>query len=141
MSETYKVESVMKTGKNSPQFGSEYYVKFYESEQTFPLWFKSDPQVDSTLNGTIEGSKFKKEKKEWNPNPSTAETPVASPAPQSSRPYKDNSDGMRQGMCINNAANYINTVATDTVDAKTWAKTVHQYATELYKLGDLDGNN
>lgn len=132
----FTIESVMKTGKSSPQFGSEYYVKFHESEASFPLWFKSDPQQGQIVNGDIEGSKFKKEKKEWNGTP-TATTPSA---PAATRPaYKDNSDGQRQGMCINNAANYVNAVASEAVDAKTWAKTVHNFANELYALGDLGG--
>lgn len=53
-------------------------------------------------------------------------------------PSKDNSDGQRQGMCINNAANYINTNNTKELSAVEWAKIVHSYASELYNLGDIN---
>lgn len=51
----------------------------------------------------------------------------------------DRSDGMRQGMCINNAAAYINaSKAGSIVDTpEDWAKGVHAYASALYALGDL----
>lgn len=55
--------------------------------------------------------------------------------------YKPNNDGQRQSMCINNAAAYVN-ITTDPANAsaspKTWANTVHEYATALYQLGDLE---
>ena len=57
--------------------------------------------------------------------------------------YKDNSEGMRQGMCINNAANLVNAlVALDPTSMTTeqWAKDVHAYASALYRLGDLVQN-
>lgn len=55
--------------------------------------------------------------------------------------YKDNSDGMRQGMCINNAANYVAHNHTDAdramLNSDEWAKLVWNYANDLYLLGDL----
>jgi len=53
-------------------------------------------------------------------------------------PKKDNSDGMRQGMCINNAANYVNSLEfPQALTDREWASLVHSYATALYILGDL----
>lgn len=127
MVETYTVQNAMKSGKKSDTYGEEYYVKFVESEQTFPLWFKKDP-TGQKIDGEINGSKFKKVKRE---EPADKPTPAGRPA------YKDNSDGMRQGMCFNNAANYVTACATEIVDPKVWAKTVYKYANELYLLGDL----
>lgn len=136
---TYTIKSVMATGKSSPMYGTEYYVQFNEIGQSFPLWFKTEPAIGHQINGTIEGTKFKKEKKEWNPNgatPSQASQPtVGSSTPKPA--YKDNSDGMRQGMCINNAANYVANSGDEVLSAKGWAETVHAYATALYSLGDL----
>lgn len=49
---------------------------------------------------------------------------------------KDNSDGQRQGMCINNANAYV--VANNkNLSAKEWAQLTHSYAQALYSLGDL----
>lgn len=55
-----------------------------------------------------------------------------------SRPTKDNSDGQRQGMCINNAANFVN-ASEDRKDLTPvmWAERVWRYANALYALGDL----
>jgi hypothetical protein len=51
-------------------------------------------------------------------------------------PAKDNSDGQRQGMCINNAANYVNSQGKDYSPAD-WAERVWGYANAIYSLGDL----
>lgn len=128
MVETYTVQNVMATGKDHDTYGKEFYVKFVESEQTFPLWFKKAPDAGTKINGEINGSKFKKDK-----TPPADETPKNSPV---SRGRYD-SDGQRQGMCINNAANYVNSCATEIVTPKKWAETVHGYANALYLLGDL----
>lgn len=56
---------------------------------------------------------------------------------QPKREYKDNSDGQRQGMCINNAAEYVKSVATTKLTPNDWALRVHEYADALYSLGDL----
>lgn len=125
MVETYTVQNVMPTGKSSPTYGKQYYVKFVESEQTFPLWFKTEPKEGAKIDGEINGSKFTKAKKQ-----------EISPATSAPRGRYD-SDGQRQGMCINNAANYVNSMATELATPEKWAKTVWLYANELYKLGDL----
>lgn len=128
MVETYTVQNVMASGKKSPTYGDEYYVKFVESEQTFPLWFKKQPEAGLKLEGEINGSKFKKHK-----SAPTTETPNNS---QSNRSRYD-SDGQRQGMCINNAANYVAQKSSGIEQPEVWAKTVWQYANALYLLGDL----
>jgi hypothetical protein len=109
---TFTVKSVMSTGKTHATYGTEFYVQFNEVEQAFPLWFKSAPEIGTAIDGEINGGKFKKIKKEYTPN---TEAPAASTqGGASSSPakpaYKDNSDGMRQGMCFNNAANYVATL-------------------------------
>lgn len=139
----FTVESTMPTGKTHEQFGQEFYVKFKESPQAFPLWFKNAPEVGHEINGEIVNGKFKKEKKEWKPNqaPTTAESKTA---PAAGRKYVDNSDGQRQGMCLNNAANFVNTIDFRQEDGtpkiltdKEWADVVHSYAAALYQKGDL----
>jgi hypothetical protein len=134
MVETYTVQNAMGTGKKTKPFengkqASEYYVKFVESEQTFPVWFIDAPNVGTKIEGTINGSKFEKAKKPQ----ATAGTPTSAP---NSRGRYD-SDGQRQGMCINNAANYVSEHSTAIVAPETWAKTVYEYANALYLLGDL----
>lgn len=130
MDEKFTITNVMPTGNDSPKYGTEYYVKFAESEQTFQLWFKTKPEEKQELEGHIEGNKFVKAKKAFNDKPVPAFTPA-------SKGYKDNSDGQRQGMCINNAANFVNANAPKTIEAADWAKMVHTYANALYNLGDL----
>jgi hypothetical protein len=140
----FTVDRVQATGKSDPKFGEEFYVKFTESESTYPLWFKKVPTQGQTIDGDIIDGKFKKTKKEWNPNPQNPQSSVVATqdAPSAPRytPYKkDNSDGQRQGMCINNAAAYIAATSGEEryVDGEAWAKEVHAFATALYQLGDL----
>lgn len=45
-------------------------------------------------------------------------------------------DGMRQGMCFNNAANYV-TAKADKLPPFEWASAVFEYAQVLYSKGDL----
>lgn len=54
----------------------------------------------------------------------------------------ERSDGMRQGMCINNAANFINAqnVANSMTPAE-WAQMVYEFARALYSLGELTAAN
>jgi hypothetical protein len=127
MVETYTVQNAMKSGKKSDTYGEEYYVKFIESEQTFPLWFKKDP-TGQKINGEINGGKFKKDK---TPPPEEKSTS----APTNRGRY--DSDGQRQGMCLNNAANYVNEHSSKIELPDVWAKTVWQYGNALYLLGDL----
>jgi hypothetical protein len=135
---TFTVKSVMPTGKTHATYGTEFYVQFNEVEQAFPLWFKSAPEIGTPVGGEINGGKFKKVKKEYTPE-ATPSTPGGASSSAPRAPYKDNSDGMRQGMCINNAANYVNSLdfpKGPLTDAE-WAQTVFSYANALYRLGDL----
>jgi hypothetical protein len=136
---TFTIKSVMPTGKNSPTYGTEFYVQFVESEQAFPLWFKNAPEVGTPIEGEINGSKFKKIKKEYTaPEKRSGETTSIGSEIAKRPPYKDNSDGMRQGMCINNAANYVNSLEFEkALTDSEWATTVFSYANALYRLGDL----
>lgn len=129
MAENYTVTTVMETGKSSPTYGTEYHVKFAESEQTFQLWFKKAPLQGDKVYGNINGNKFKKEKKEFEPTQQTGQAPAK-------RTYQDNSDGQRQGMCINNAAQYIN-AQNEKLTPSEWAESVRAYAQALYGKSDL----
>lgn len=137
----YTIKSVMPTGKTSQMYGTEYYIQFNEVDKAFPLWFKQDPAVGSELEGEINGSKFKKVKKEWKEDQSSqSQSNPTTSSPTGTKPaYKDNSDGMRQGMCFNNAANYVNSLdfGKPLTDSE-WARTVFAYAQALYRMGDLN---
>jgi hypothetical protein len=134
---TFTVKSTMPTGKANEKFGKEFYVQFNETEQAFPLWFKEAPAVGKEIDGEISNGKFKKIRKEWNPN---AAPEGDAKAPATTRPaYKDNSDGMRQGMCFNNAANFVNTLVFEkTLTDREWADLTFAYAQALYLKGDLN---
>lgn len=136
---TYTVKSVMPTGKNHDTYGVEFYVQFNEVEQAFPLWFKQAPEVGTTIDGEINGGKFKKARKEWKPENSSGGASSESAPVRSGKPaWKDNSDGMRQGMCFNNAANYVATLEfPKALTDSEWATTVFSYAQALYRMGDL----
>lgn len=137
---SFTVKSTMPTGKTDPKFGSEFYVQFNEDAQAFPLWFKAAPEIGKEIEGDIINGKFKKVKKEWNPNPTPTTDNAPTPAASFAKPaYKDNSDGMRQGMCFNNAANFVNTlVFNQTLSDREWADLVFAYAQALYLMGDLN---
>lgn len=144
MAEKYTIQTAIPTGKQSPMYGTEFHVKFAENEGTFKLWYKTPPTEGQVQEGDIDGWKFKKAKKEWDGNsggdassasataPSTGGKPAYQP-----RVYKDNSDGMRQGMCFNNAANYVEAISPEPLAPAAWAKAVYAYAQALYLLGDL----
>ncbi len=134
---TFTVKSTMPTGKANEKFGKEFYVQFNETDRAFPLWFKEAPAVGKEIYGEISNGKFKKIRKEWNPN-AAPEGDVKAPA--TPRPaYKDNSDGMRQGMCFNNAANFVNTLVFEkTLTDREWADITFAYAQALYLKGDLN---
>lgn len=132
----------MPTGKTSPKYGKEYYVQLEGNEDSFVLWFqdKNKPEVGKSLEGTIEGSKFTKEKKEWKLQEDGNSDGQSGTSPRQARSFskKDNSDGQRQGMCLNNAANYVNTLEfKQALTNREWSDLVHSYATSLYALGDL----
>ena len=133
---TFTVKSTMPTGKANEKFGKEFYVQFNETEQAFPLWFKEAPAVGKEIDGEISNGKFKKIRKEWTPN---AADPDPKPVTGAKPAYKDNSDGMRQGMCFNNAANFVNTLVFEkTLTDREWADLTFAYAQALYLKGDLN---
>lgn len=126
----YKIEQFEPTGEKHDMFGTEYHIKFDGQMRSFKLWFKEAPTVGKEVDGNIEGDRFKKIKKEYNGGATSTVTGYT--------PRVDNSDGQRQGMCLNNASNYVTkTQAEATPDE--WAKQVYNYANALYALGNLDG--
>jgi hypothetical protein len=135
---TFTVKSTMPTGKANEKFGKEFYVQFDETEQAFPLWFKEAPEVGKQIEGEITNGKFKKIRKEWKPQDDAGgSSPSGGSQPRT--PYKDNSDGMRQGMCFNNAANFVNTLVFEkTLTDREWADLTFAYAQALYRKGDLN---
>lgn len=137
--EKYTVQAAIPTGKSHPTFGTEYTVKFVENEGNFKLWYKEAPQEGKEQYGTIDGWKFKKASKQDLENSgisSPSATPAVGHAP--SKPaYRDNSDGMRQGMCFNNAAAYVLAVSPEPLSPNEWAKAVNSYAQALYLVSEL----
>lgn len=125
----YTLSNLIESGESHDTYGTKYIVKFAESAETFELWFKKPPTVGSTIEGTIDGTKFKKTKTFGN----------QSGGGQPKKPYTkvDNSDGQRQGMTINNAAQYVQHTATKPLTPVEWADAVYKYATALYSKGDL----
>jgi hypothetical protein len=137
---TYTIRQATPTGKNDPTYGAEYIVHFNEDEREVKMSRKQPVTVGQTEDGTIVDGKYGAYFKKAPYNPNRAQAPAAAaPAPRT--PYKrtDNSDGQRQGMCLNNAANYVNAKSSgqEPVDFDTWAKTVFAYAQALYSLGNL----
>jgi len=135
---TFTIKSLMPTGKTSQTYGTEYYTQFSEHEQPFPLWFKKEPEIGTTIEGEVVNGKFKKAKKEWKPQESLSEKSSSPATPAVGRaPYKDNSLGMRIGMCINNAAAYVNTLEfPKALTDREWAETVVSYGKALFRLSD-----
>ena len=133
MPEDFTISTVMATGKTSQMFGQEYYVKFAESEQTFTLWFKPNTphDVGDKVYGHIEGSRFKKDKRD--DQQQSFSGGQSNPAPK----REFNQDGMRQGMCFNNAAAYVLNVSSAPMTPKEWADAVRSYAKALYDASDL----
>lgn len=95
-------------------------------------------KVGDTVNGTIIPTDKSEDK--WKADP------FVSGATSSGRPAKrtygaiqaDRGDGMRQGMCFNNAASYLQTSIQGAVmEASEWADMVYKYASALYAKGDL----
>lgn len=131
--QTFHVANVMPTGETHEKFGKEFYIKFAESEDTFKLWTTKEYTEGQELQGNIVDGKFKKYKAPYDGST------------KSSTPYKkpygavqaDKNDGQRQGMCINNAANYVNATQGDKLEANDWATMVHAFAQALYNKGNL----
>jgi hypothetical protein len=136
----YKVLAVKPSGKDDPKFGTEFYVKL-DNDDVARLWFKAAPTVGQELDLEKGPKGYKKVKKEWNPQSGGSTAPASKPFTKA--PYKDNSLGMRIGMTVNNAANYVNSL--DIRDAngepkiltpEEWATTVGSYAIELFHATD-----
>lgn len=131
----YTVESFAPTGKVDPTYGTEYIVKFNEDPRQVKLSRKKEVVVGQQENGTISdspyGARFKKDPfVPGQSSPSPSQTPAQTPV------FSGGSDGARQGMCINNAANYVNANPV-AYTADVWAENVHKFASALYALGDL----
>lgn len=127
----YTIEQVMETGETHETYGKEYHVKVQTGE-TFKKWSTKPLSPGDSLEGEIVDGKFKKKPYE---------------APAYSGPKKtygavqaEKSDGMRQGMCFNNATLYVNSQFLNKELSETeWADKVWDYANALYAKGDLDG--
>lgn len=139
--EKYTIQTAIPTGKTHQMYGTEFHVKFAENEGTFKLWYKETPQEGKEQYGTIDGWKFKKASKDdleaSGVKSSSPATPAVARAPYSKPAYKDNSDGMRQGMCFNNAAAYVLAVSPEPLSPNEWAKAVNSYAQALYLVSEL----
>jgi hypothetical protein len=65
----------------------------------------------------------------------------ATPSPNSGKvPYKDNSEGQKQGMCFNNATLFVNVMSERLETPMTpeeWADAVYTHAQALYLKGEL----
>lgn len=134
--ETYTISNVMPTGKDDPKYGTEFYVKFKESPDTFTLWYKTAPAEGTEVQGNIVDGKFKKYKAPYN---GATESKTAYKKPYGAV-QADKNDGMRQGMCINNAATFVNTMLSkqDTpASPEEWADLVFTHAQALYDKGNL----
>jgi hypothetical protein len=124
------------SGRKLRKVWHQYHVKFNESEETFQLWFKKQPEQGQVIRGEIKDGKFTKEKKQWNGSS------------ESGQPYKkpygaveaDKADGQRQGMCFNNAAAQVaslQSIQGKVLAPDVWANAVHEYAQALYATGNL----
>jgi len=130
---------------NDAKFGTEYIVHFNEDDREVKMSRQKPVEVGQEENGTIVSSKygayFKKDPFVPQAQPASTDTAVSAGPPTAKPawvPKKSNSDGMRQGMCINNAANYVNSLEfPQALTDREWASLVHSYATALYILGDL----
>lgn len=134
----FTIKTATPTGKTDPTYGDEYYVQFEEDTRAVKMSRKAVPQPGGKENGQIidgkYGAYFKKDP--YQPTPQGGAVNV--PAKKWTPIKRDNSDGQRQGMCLNNAANYVNTLEFEkALTDREWAQLVHSYATALYRLGDL----
>lgn len=136
---TYIIKQVKPTGKADTGYGVPYYVQFEEDDRIVYAQKKSEPQAGDKWDGEIVSDKYndwKFKKAPFVPGQTVQNTAGNATTKSYAKPaYKDNSDGMRQGMCINNAANYVNQLGE--FSDSEWATKVHAFATALYLLGDL----
>lgn len=132
---SYTISTAQPTGEVHEVYGTAYYVKFAEDPETYTLWYKSAPAVGTVVEGVVVNGKFKKEKKPF----MNSQTNSGNYAPKKtfSAQQEDRADGMRQGMCINNAAAYLTANSKELLPASDWAEKVHNYANALYAKGDL----
>ena len=131
---TYTINTLIPTQETHDTYGTKYVVKLAELPETFEMWFKKEPAQGDKIDGSVENGRFKKEKKAWNPAASGGSATAYKPKAFN---QADKSDGMRQGMCMNNAAQYVQVNATKPLTPSEWADAVYKYATALYSKGDL----
>ena len=130
---TYTINTALPAGETHDTYGTKYVVKLAELPETFEMWFKKEPAQGDKIDGSVENGRFKKEKKSWGGTGTSSTNTFKKPFV----PQTDKSDGMRQGMCMNNAAAYVQVNATTPLTAVEWAEAVYKYATALYSKGDL----
>lgn len=124
----YTIEAVSPKQRNWQAHGKDfisYYVRFRGDEDPVEISKLADspaPKEGDVVYGNVTenayGKKFKSEKKPFGGRP-------------------DNSDGMRQGMCFNNAAAYVTEKSDKKLSPQEWADAVFAYAEALYTKGDL----
>lgn len=131
----YTVRQATPTGKVDSTYGTEYIVHFLDDQREVKMSRQKPVMEGQIENGTIVDGKFGAYFKKDPFVPGQTSTPVQ-PATSSFVTTKPSSDGMRQGMCINNAANYVNALEAK-LGYSEWAKEVHGYASALYSQGDL----
>lgn len=135
----YTVRQATATGKVDEKYGAEYIVHFNEDDREVKMSRQKAIEVGQEENGTIMENKFGAyfKKDPYNPDLSQGANPVKKEWTPMKR---DNSDGMRQGMCINNAANQVaaaQKVTGKVLGTDVWADVVFEYAQALYAKGDL----
>lgn len=123
------IKQVMPTGDTHEKYGKEYHIQFAEVDTPVKKWSTKELAAGDILYGEVKDGKFVKD--EYKPTPGFK-------AGERKRENEARTDGMRQGMCMNNAANYVAQMFPD-LKEKEWAKKVWGYANALYSLGDLDG--
>lgn len=139
----FTITTSIETGKVDPEWGNEYIIKIAESSDSFKINSKTKPEDGSKIYGTIEQGK-------WGPWFKRGKNPNAKPyvntkdsrgneAPRSfGAQQADKSDGMRQGMCMNNAAAYVAAISEGKdLNPRQWSDAVYAYACALYSKGDL----
>lgn len=147
----YEVVAIKPSGKEHDTYGKEYYLKL-DNDDVARLWYtKGLPSVGDSIELTKDAKGYHKVKKDdgkWTSS-KTSQTESKSsekserPFSKKSSTFKDNSLGMRIGMCINNASNYVNSLDIRDSDgnpkvltAEEWAGTVSDYAIALFHKSD-----
>lgn len=124
----------------------------FEGEADSALWRVSPKTLDMLVPGfevyghieekeSKAGNLYLKFVRDKNPEPADSRPQAKSGTSHNkSYPKKDNSDGMRQGMCINNATAYVNSeprIDGQHITPELWAERVFEFANALYRKGDL----